>query len=300
MNPTLKHFAERALIRAGAERFTRRSMRERVLVLAYHNVLPHGEASLGDSSLHLSQHEFALQLDVLARTHEVIPIDAMSERAVPGARPRVVITFDDAYAGALAAGVEELRRRGMPATIFVAPALLGSVTWWDILAKPAGGSVPDQVRQYALEMLEGRTERILDWARSVSAETMSPSAVPRIGTESQLRLAASTPGITLGSHSWCHANLCTLSKPELEIELGRPHEWLRSRFAGVVPWLTYPYGLHNEAVRTTAAKAGYLGAFRIEGGWISRSSSFPSFALPRFNVPAGLSVDGFRLRLAGL
>jgi len=300
VNPTLKHFAERALIRAGAERFTRRGLRESVLVLAYHNVIPHGEARLGDSSLHLFQHEFALQLDVLARTHEVIPIGALSEGAVPGDRPRVVITFDDAYAGALTAGVEELRRRGMAATIFVAPALLGSVTWWDFLAKPAGGSVPDQVRQHALETLEGRTERILDWARSGSAEPMSPSVLPRIGTESELKLAASMPGITLGSHSWSHVNLCTLSKPELHAELARPHEWLRSRFAGVVPWLAYPYGLHNEAVQNTAARAGYVGALRIEGGRLPRSSSIPSFEFPRFNVPAGLSIDGFRLRLAGL
>jgi peptidoglycan/xylan/chitin deacetylase (PgdA/CDA1 family) len=253
----------------------------------------------GDASLHLPQREFARQLDVVSRSHDVVSIEEVLNRSPSTRRPRVVITFDDAYSGALAAGVDELVKRGMPATIFVAPALLGSVPWWDTLAEPARGSVPDDLRRHALDALGGDAEAILRWAPSASPRSKSASTLPRIATELQLADVVSKPGITLGSHSWSHPNLCTVTGTGLEEELVRPLQWLHSRFAAVVPWLSYPYGVFSETVQRAAANAGYLGAFRIEGGWIPRSPH-SSYAIPRLNIPSGLSVDGFRLRLAGL
>jgi peptidoglycan/xylan/chitin deacetylase (PgdA/CDA1 family) len=299
VNPAVKHFAERVLIGSGTARISGRRLRERTLVIAYHNVLPHGESPSGDASLHLPQREFARQLDVLGRSHEVVPIEELSRSSSSTRRGRVVITFDDAYAGAVTAGIEELAKRGMPATIFVAPALIGCVPWWDTLADTARGGVPDDLRRHALEALGGDADAINKWARSVSRISRSASALPRIATESQLAEVASKPGITLGSHSWSHPNLGALRGEALDAELVRPVQWLRSRFAAVVPWLSYPYGLFSEAVQRAAANAGYLGAFRIDGGWMPRSPE-SSYALPRLNIPSGLSIDGFRLRLAGL
>jgi peptidoglycan/xylan/chitin deacetylase (PgdA/CDA1 family) len=299
VNSALKHFAERVLIGSGIARISGRRLRERTLVIAYHNVLPDGESPSGDASLHLPRREFARQLDVVARSHDVVSIEELLVRSPSTRRPRVVITFDDAYEGALTAGVEELTKRGMPATIFVAPALLGSVPWWDTLAEPERGNVPDDLRRHALDVLGGDAEAILRWAPSASPRSRSASTLPRIATESQLADVASKPGITLGSHSWSHPNLCAVTGTGLEEELVRPLQWLRSRFAAVVPWLSYPYGLFSETVQRAAANAGYLGAVRIEGGWIPRSPP-SSYAIPRLNIPSGLSIDGFRLRLAGL
>ena len=298
MNPSLKHFAERALIGSGVERFASRRVRGRTLVLAYHNVVPDGDQASGDSSLHLTQREFARQLDTLALSHDVIPIQDLGSDTPESRRPRAVITFDDAYAGAVTAGIAELKRRAMPATIFVAPGLLESVPWWDILAR-ADGTVPDALRQQALDDLRGEGEAIL---RSVPATTPASGvapALPRIATESQLAAIASSPGITLGSHTWSHPNLCAQTDTVLDAELLRPLAWLRSRFASVVPWVSYPYGRFNESVQAAAAKAGYRGAFRIDGGWLPEQSGRP-YAIPRLNIPSGLSINGFRLRLAGL
>jgi peptidoglycan/xylan/chitin deacetylase (PgdA/CDA1 family) len=211
----------------------------------------------------------------------------------------VIITFDDAYAGALTAGVDELARRGMPATIFVAPALLGSVPWWDILAERTGGIVPANLQRRALESLGGRSSKIVRGLLSEPIESPPASTLPRIGSESQLEAAASKSGITLGSHSWSHPNLCALTAAELATELARPLQWLRPRFTSVIPWLAYPYGHFNATVQDAAGKAGYTGSFRIDGGWIPRPAP-PLHAIPRLNVPSGLSLNGFRLRLAGL
>jgi peptidoglycan/xylan/chitin deacetylase (PgdA/CDA1 family) len=120
-----------------------------------------------------------------------------------------------------------------------------------------------------------------------------------IAAEQELRDAAAVPGITFGSHSWSHPNLIALNPAEIHYELIEPLHWLRERFDNVVPWLAYPYGLSSEVVRQAAAAAGYMAALRVSGGWLPKEP-LSRYALPRFNVPSGLSNDGFALRTAGL
>lgn len=296
MNSALKHAAERILIVAGAARLAARRFNDGVLVLAYHNIVPDDTGVTGDGSLHLARSEFARQLDILAESHSVVPIDALFRDPLSKTGPLVAITFDDAYAGAINIGITELVKRQMPATVFVAPGLLGSVPWWDAVAE--SGAVPEKIREYALGALRGDASAILGWARDSSTSNSAPP-LPRIAGESELSEIAATPGITFASHSWSHCNLATLSCSELEAELTRPVEWLRSRFPAVVPYLSYPYGIRSDTVERVAEQAGYIGAFRIDGGWMMPPIR-QRYALRRLNIPAGLSADGFRLRLAGL
>lgn len=299
VNRTLKHVTERVLVGAGVPAFGRMRLRQRTLVLAYHNVLPDSESPAGDLSLHLPQRDFARQLDVLTDTHEVVSIDAIWEAAQSPKRPRVVITFDDAYEGAITCGIDELTKRRLPATVFVAPKLLGSVTWWDVLAEQTGGEIPDDVRREALHALGGDARAIIGGKTSRGSGRRKTAKLSRIGSEAQVSKAAARPGITIGSHTWSHPNLASLDAAALDAELRRPREWLESRFGRVVPWLTYPYGIFTDAVQRSAERAGYRGAFRIDGGWMRDPLRSP-YAIPRLNIPAGISIDGFRLRLAGL
>jgi hypothetical protein len=68
----------------------------------------------------------------------------------------------------------------------------------------------------------------------------------------------------------------------------------------VLPWLTYPYGLSSPEAERVAAAEGYAGALRVSGGWMGPANAVNRFALPRYNVPAGLSIRGFDLRTAGI
>jgi peptidoglycan/xylan/chitin deacetylase (PgdA/CDA1 family) len=299
MNPTIKHAAERTLISVGATRLGRRRRRGQSLILAYHNVVPTGTAPAGDLNLHLPQREFGRQLDLLQRHHEVVPLAAMLQSSEPRQRPRVAITFDDAYAGALGAGVSELVRRGMPATIFVAPGLLGGTTWWDVLADPVDGLSP-QLRARALTELAGKGDAVIRAARPNGGPLPTSRESCRIGSTSELEHAAAQAGITLASHTWSHPNLCALSRDELEHELWTPLQWLRARYNAVMPWLSYPYGLWSPDVANAATNAGYTAALRVEGGWFAATSGSSRYDLPRLNVPAGLSLNGFALRLAGI
>lgn len=295
----LKHAIETLLVGSGATRLARARLGGQVLVLAYHNIVPEGERATGDLSLHLAQRAFGAQLEALARTHDIVPLED-AVRPVPGARrPRAAITFDDAYRGAVVAGVAELARLGLPATIFVAPAFVGGGNfWWDALAADSG--LDEVLRAEALDALKGRDAAIRAWAagRGIPARPLPHHQT--VASEEELGTAVRIPGIRLASHTWSHPNLARLEGPQLREELERPLTWLRERFPDTLPWLTYPYGLSSPSVEEEAAAAGYAGALRVAGGWLNPAGDISRFALPRYNVPAGLSLRGFELRAAGI
>jgi peptidoglycan/xylan/chitin deacetylase (PgdA/CDA1 family) len=297
----VKRYLEALLARAGPAVASRWLHRDRVLVLAYHNVVPTGERTGGERSLHVSQRAFGEQLDFLAAELDVVPLPEI-RRPRPSDAPRAVaITFDDAYRGALTAGVFELIRRDLPATVFVAPAFVGGrAFWWDALASD-DGLVPATLRARCLESLRGDDTEIREWARAQGRHIDDQLPAHASGaTEVELATAVARPGITLGAHSWSHPNLVRIDDERLHEELQRPLDWLRQRFpTATVPWLAYPYGLESDRVRREAARAGYEGALRISGGWHRGSAVYPH-AIPRLNVSAGLSRDGFVLRASGL
>jgi peptidoglycan/xylan/chitin deacetylase (PgdA/CDA1 family) len=297
----LKAGVERGLLWSGAARLRRAQHRSRVLVLAYHNVVPDGQVVAGEASLHLPRARFVAQLEALRRSHDVVALDTVLESTSAGRRrPRVVITFDDAYRGAVTVGVDELARRGLPATVFVAPAFVdGASFWWDCLSDPMAGEVPPAVREHALAVLGGDDVAVRGWAVEQGIQIHSPVPNAVGATVDELAAAARCPGITFGSHTWSHPNLTALDLTELRMQVERPLTWLRERFENVVPWLSYPYGLTSPAVEAVVREAGYSGALRVDGGWIPEQIASP-FALPRYNVPAGLSDAGFQLRSSGL
>jgi peptidoglycan/xylan/chitin deacetylase (PgdA/CDA1 family) len=155
----------------------------------------------------------------------------------------------------------------------------------------------DAVRQDALVRLCGKGSVIL--AEHACHDTSHIPAYCRGASEGELRSAAEQPGITLASHSWSHPNLAALSPAELEDELVRPLVWLRERFTGILPYITYPYGCYSPEVERAAAAAGYRAALRIEGGWL-RNGAANRYAIPRLDVPSGVSISGFRLRCSGV
>jgi len=162
MNQRLKRAFERAAVVSGLPRVVSILNSGRSIVLMYHNIVPSGVERFGDLSLHLAQHEFAAHLDLFERHFAVVPlIDLLDDHASPAERPRIAITFDDAYVGALTVGVQELVSRRTPATIFVPPGLLGREPWWDLVASRTSEEIPSDERRGLLVALGGRQEAIL-------------------------------------------------------------------------------------------------------------------------------------------
>lgn len=297
----LKSGVEKTVVRSGAARLARLLRPVETVVLAYHNVLPAKEAERGLGSLHLPLEDFRRQLDVLEREFHIVSLERILDRPPRAERPRAVLTFDDAYEGAVTLGVSEIVRRGFPATIFVSPAHVGGQSfWWDELADADSGELDPDLRARALDEWYGQQDLIVrrregaggarrplpSWARSASLEVLA-------GAESQT-------GITLASHSWSHRNLTRLTANELKRELSDSQNWLRRHFESVIPWLSYPYGLTTPAVQEAASAAGYQGALRIDGGVIRVGETLNCHAIQRVNVPSGVSLEGFVLRMSGL
>lgn len=290
---------ERLLAYGGPAHLLRRRFRQTTLVLAYHNVVPTGDRRVGVASLHLSQRDFADQLDRVLETHDVVPLTELHAATSRPERPRVVITFDDAYAGAMSAGVEELARRGLPATFFVTPGFLdGRSFWWDALDMDEDAS--EAVREHLLGAgLQGRDDRVRAWARREGIALRELPGHATGASVATLRAALARPGITIGTHSWSHPNLATLAPAEIHDELARSRTWLEREIGPTVPWVAYPYGRSSRTVEQVGDALGLAGGLLIEGGFVAGGDA-PTMATPRLNVPSGVSREGFTLRMSGL
>lgn len=296
-----KRLAERTLVAAGAPRLLRAAADGDSVVLAYHNVVPDGEPPGGDRPLHLPRTDFVRQLDLLTRSHRVVELETVLTAGRPdGSRPLAAITIDDAYRGALTVGLAALEARGLPCTVFVSPALLGSdATWWDALSPAGREPLPNSLREAFLTAARGSWEEVFRMADRRGLDRLPQPVHAGIAEEDVLADAAGREGVALGSHGWRHANLAELEDDELEEELTRPLSWLRERFPGsVVGWLSLPYGRSSARVVEAAVDAGYEGVLDLSRRLVPSGGARRT--APRVSVPAGITPEGFLLRASGL
>ncbi|HWG35181.1 MAG TPA: polysaccharide deacetylase family protein, partial [Gemmatimonadaceae bacterium] len=225
--------------------------------------------------------------------------DAISQIGPGDARPRAAITFDDAYSGAITAGIAELRSRHLPATVFVTPGFLGGKSfWWDVFADTETGLDP-ALRERALAEAHGLSAMVGAIAQRSGVGMHDMPAHACGASLGQLHAALEYDKMSLAAHTMNHPNLISLTDAELAQELAQPLEWLRQFGDRALPMVSYPYGLADNRVRTAARTAGYTAGFMIDGGWTTAAPRDP-FAIPRLNIPAGVSRNGFILRAAGL
>jgi peptidoglycan/xylan/chitin deacetylase (PgdA/CDA1 family) len=295
---------ERVLWSSGLPALLRHRLRGSSLVLAYHNIVPDDAPPIGDRSLHLPRAQFAAQLDSLLETHDIVTLEeALALTVARGTtrrRPFAAITFDDAYRGALTLGLAELRARGLPCAVFVAPAFVGDGTfWWDAIRRPIGTAEGDAFRHAAIEEHRGVDASIRTYAVSCGYATQSLPEYARCVTEDELCTVMRPGDVTLGSHTWSHPNLAALHGEVLRTELELPLAWLRERFVRVTPVIAYPYGRWSPETVAAADAAGYAAGLRIDGGWLHAQRS-NRLAAPRLDVSSGLSSTGFALRASGM
>ena len=292
----VKSLGEKLLASGSVLALARRRLWNKRLILSYHNIIA-SETPRGDRSLHLPRRRFAQQLDFLQSEFDIVGLDSIL--ALNEGPPRVAITFDDAYRGALTHGIPELVHRGLPATVCVAPGLLGSrATWWDALAAGNEGLRPEW-RQFALCDCAGEDQRVRHWAEQHGLRLAVQDREYEIASEAEFLTAMASPRMTAASHGWSHANLSRLSLQRVLDELRRTEAWLQQQPFARVPWLAYPYGIAPTEGFDVVREIGYAGAVLVEGGWFD-ATRVPRALIPRLNIPATLSIEGFKARLGGL
>lgn len=156
------------------------------------------------------------------------------------------VTFDDALRSVIDA-VPILERQRVPATVFACSSYA------------RGGKVFD--------------------VPELAAETSAhPGELATLDWEALAELAEH--GIEVGSHTKTHPHLSRLSDAELRTELVESREELEDLLGRTCRFLAFPYGEHDDRVRSAARAAGYDAAFALPG----RSKPWDAFAIPRVGI----------------
>ena len=98
-------------------------------IITYHGV---GSAQPGDDphELLVSEGAFEAQMDFLARRRTVVSLQELVQGESQGPKPRVAITFDDAYTSVLETAAPILATYGLPSTAFVPTRWIGDRNGW--------------------------------------------------------------------------------------------------------------------------------------------------------------------------
>lgn len=192
------------------------------LVLCYHAVSRDWEAAM---AIHPRRLERQLQR-LLERGH--VPTTFTDCVLRPPARRTLAVTFDDACRSVLELALPILSALGIPGTVFVPTAYVGSgrpMSWPEL--------EPWLHTGHRRELVP------LDWAQLA-----------------QLREA----GWEIGSHTRTHPHLTALSDADLVRELSGSRAELERRLGVPATSLAYPFGDCDRRVASAARAAGYAAA----------------------------------------
>jgi len=222
-----------------------RKPRATAVVLAYHAI------TTGQ------RERFGRQMDLLLRLAK--PVHAnLKSRPSQGGR-YAAITFDDGLQSVVDNALPELKKRGIPATLFIVTEALGGPPNWQSFE--SGNAAHEMI---------------------MSAEQLK--ALP-----SDL--------VAIGSHTMTHPVLTAISEEELQRELIGSRAKLEKILDREVKLFSFPYGASNAVVFDTCRKAGYERVFTALP--VLAFCETNEFVTGRVRIePTDWSLE-FRLKLAG-
>jgi peptidoglycan/xylan/chitin deacetylase (PgdA/CDA1 family) len=196
--------------------------RRKVLVLAYHRILPEAKNTLA-----VAQENFSRQIDYLRRRKYLfMNAEDFYQKYIAQAAPLppkiCLITFDDGYRDNIRYALPVLKERHIPATVFVTVQKIGDAEpyYWDF--KNSTNFSKDDLP--------------LDWPELKHLQKS---------------------GWTIGSHTLNHYELKRLSDEEAERELRLSKQRLEKELSYPVNAVCYPRGSADERVLGLARAAGY-------------------------------------------
>jgi peptidoglycan/xylan/chitin deacetylase (PgdA/CDA1 family) len=129
----------------------------------------------------------------------------------------------------------------------------------------------------------------------------APLAIPELAGDPADQLATMTwdqlrshadRGVQVGSHAISHPHLTRLTDGELSRELTDSKSEIESELGRPCPDLAYPYGEHDERVRSATRAAGYERAYALRDG------TRDPYALPRVDLYRRHTVPRALIRAA--
>ncbi len=170
---------------------------------------------------------FARQMDLLQRYASPIRVDRIEP--LSSGKHYAAVTFDDGYKNVMDNAVPELKKRNIPATVF--------------LIADAFGKYPD-------------------WLTDTNSLTRNEVV---LSEQDAHNLPASL--ISIGSHTLTHPNLLTLKGADAKREIGESRLKLEKILRRRVRLFSFPYGAYNADTIEWCRKAGYERVFTTSPTW---------------------------------
>ncbi len=276
-----------------------------VSILIYHRVVPEPDPLMPE---HIDAGAFDRQLAVLDRWFKVMPLRDVVRGLCNGTLPvrAASLTFDDGYADNVAVALPILRKRGLPATFFVATGFLRGETMWndrviEAVRRARGGTLDARCvglgalsistieqRRRAIEgLLAALKYRLVDdrhlCVGQLTARTGSEPLPGMMMTTAQLRYLHAS-GMEIGAHTVNHPILANLDAEHARIEVRESKLRLEEILGKSVTLFAYPngkprvdYGLEHVAM---VRELGFEAA--VSTAWGVANAGSDRFQLPRF------------------
>ncbi|HET6437723.1 MAG TPA: polysaccharide deacetylase family protein [Anaeromyxobacter sp.] len=286
----------------------------RVLILSYHRVTADYEAAAreGLPSLLVSSDGLRRQLEHVARTHDIVPLEDARHLLTEGGPSRgadvAAVTFDDGYAETAEQALPVLERLHISATAFVPTGYVGTSRrlphdrlYAALRQLHTRGipytrvGLPDPLQPLLSGCAEpgpaATLDRLIDRLPHGRLLALADALEERLGLDERdlppgtrvvsweaLR-AMQAVGVELGGHTMNHTALTNLALAEARREVEGCRDALATQL-GIRPrHFAYPNGQHSPAVRELVRRAGFEGAVTIEDEENRRGGD--AFALKR-------------------
>ena len=292
----VKHAAARVASWIGVDEVAR-ARRDVPFVVCYHRVVERLGAGDGYAlpAMEISVATFEKHLDWMARNFRIVSLDEFPTE-IENPRPSLplaAITFDDGYRDIYDFAFPLLKRKGIPAGMFVVTDLVnsgeipmhervhtlvvGASRQWNSfgagftdLLQNAGIDAPENVPPNAFSatrLLLGdfSRSRLLSVIRELERTTTvadSVRAALRPLTWEQITEMRDA-GMTIGSHTRSHSFLTNESVESVFEELEGSRKELTKRLGSKSRYFAYPDGRFNPTIVDAVAAAGYRYAFTI-------------------------------------
>ncbi|HVR28425.1 MAG TPA: polysaccharide deacetylase family protein [Thermoanaerobaculia bacterium] len=269
------------------------------LVLCYHRVVrsPRRHAASAPAML-VSQRTLSAQLDWIGRRYRFVELDELARSVEEKRRQRppvAAVTFDDGYADVYRYALPVLRRKGIPAAVFVVTDLVGSrrlllhdrlhVLLREANRRFGASGLVSLLDRHRLQCPRDRIDGIWDPLRVTAlAERMLASlprstldrlvaeleryvAVPREidhrmrPLDWRMLAAMKAAGVTIGSHTRTHRVLPNESPEDVADELRSSKRALEEKLDSPVVHFSYPNGHFSAATLDAVRSAGYRYAY---------------------------------------
>lgn len=274
--------------------------------ILYHEIADAPSEFTAGLSVTTSPQVLAEHLERLAQDYDFVSIDSLRDGspATPSKRPKLLVTFDDAYASVANVAADICEEAGVPSVFFVNGAFVDNASLafdnlvaWTVntdgmapLAAVTGRSFRDLAEFFGPYLssitLETRARIYDELAERLPQPPQEMAAAAALYVTSPALASLRARGMVVGNHTWSHVYCRHLDKDSVETEIAANGRFLEAVVGHSVDTFSYPYGSKLDATEPATSALvglGYRTGFLVE----SRSNRGNPDAMRLYRVSVG-------------